>query len=182
MYETEHTPPLSVQAVVNQINHDMMQLETQLEQITEHSHHIYHKTTIIMRTVFLSIGVLTLLNFYFIVDFGKNIIIMIDSMQDMYVHFGRVTDEVDTITKDVVSMSRNVQLMPEISQKMTSMNHTVTDMTGSISGMQKEVSLMKRDVVGINHNMNNMSLRFVNVNHSMDSMVHQVDQMSRTIP
>jgi uncharacterized protein YoxC len=179
---TDKPATISLHEVIAQLDSDMQKLESQLEMITTRSHSIYKRTTIIMRTVFYSIGFLTLLNFYFLFDFGKNILVMIGNMEDMYELFGHVTAEVNTITKDVVSMSGNVELIPQISQKMSSMNDTVTQMTGNINTMQGNVSGMNEDVASINQNMTDMSGRFENVNRNMDVMVNNVNQMSRSIP
>jgi uncharacterized protein YoxC len=180
--QTETLTKISLQEVITQLDNDMKKLESTLEMITTRSHSIYRRTTIIMRTVFYSIGFLTLLNFYFLFDFGQSILVMIGNMEDMYELFGHVTAEVNAITKDVVSMTGNVELIPQISQKMTSMNDTVTQMTGNINSMQGNVSGMSQDVTSINQNMTEMSGRFENVNRNMDSMVHNVNQMSRPIP
>jgi methyl-accepting chemotaxis protein len=180
---TDNAPTqISLQEVISALDSDMQKLESQLEIITSRSQKIYDRTTIIMRTVFYSIGVLTLINFYFIFDFGTNIMVMMQNMQDMYELFGQVTAQVNSITTDVVSMSGNVELIPQISDKMSSMNNTVTQMTGNIHSMQGNVAGMNQDVSSINHNMTDMSGRFDNVNHSMDAMVNNVNQMSRALP
>jgi uncharacterized protein YoxC len=173
---------VSIKDVVDQFDQNISKLESQLQGITEKSSVIYRKTTMVIRTVFISIGLLMLVNLYFIFDFASNILVMINSMEAMYTHFGNVTEQVHGMTGDVKNMSENVALMPAIADKMGSMNGHVQSMTQNVDAMQGNVAIMKEDVVGINADMGQMSQRFVNVNQSMDGMVGNVNQMSRPIP
>ena len=162
--------------------HDLAEMEDELKVICKNSERIYNRTTRVIRTVFTVIGLLVVVNLYFIYDFGRDVLSMIGYMNDMYQHFGRVTENVDYMTKDVVKMGANIELMPEIANKMQSMNQHVGSMASNVEHMQGNVSAMNQDVSSINDDMTSMSYRFNQVNQTVGNMSYNVREMSDTIP
>lgn len=179
---TIETQTLSKREIIDAFAKKLEKTDLELQAVQENSNKIHHKTTQVIRLVFMSIGFMLFINLYFIYDFGKGVVIMLDSMEQMYTHFGEVTAEVDTMTHSVVNMSKDIETLPEMLNKMDSMNQTVQVMNEQVQGMNDEVGQMKNDVGKINQNMQNMSHRFEQVNGNVSRIGYSVNQMSRTIP
>lgn len=172
--------PLTMKQVIEEMEIYLNNTEMTYEVVQKNSERIYKRTTRIMRTVFISIGVLLAVNVYFIYDFGAGIISMVSNMNKMYTHFGNMAIQVHGIAGSVKKMTSHVEVLPKIAQSMDSMNHTVDNMNTNVHLMQSEVNLMANNVDGINNNMISMSDRFEKVNgnvHSIDKNAHQMSEL-----
>jgi len=128
--------------------------EQSYEVIEKNSNRIYRRTTRIIKTVFSVIGILLVVNMYFIYGFGNGILSMVSSMEQMYTHFGKMSVQVSSITRSVEKMSSHVDVLPE----------------------------MATSIDNINQDMVHMSKSFEQVNKDMDNVENSVNDISRPIP
>lgn len=173
---------LTKQEVIHDMQNYLNKTEAHFQVIQKNSDKIYKRTTRVIQTVFATIGILLLFNLYFIYDFSKGILSMTSSMQGMYIHFGKMTDQVHGITKSVKDMTSHIDVLPSMAKSMDSMNQSVTNINTNVHYMQGEVGLMHKDVDSINTNMSDMSYRFEQTNGNIDEIESSVHQMSRAIP
>lgn len=176
------TPALTKKEVIEAFAARLEETDAELKQIQKRSNSVYKKTTQVIRVVFFSIAVLLVMNLYFIYDFGKGVLTMLNSMEQMYTHFGKVTDEVHTMTKSVANMSDDINALPSMLEQMDSMNQTVHSMNRHVQGMNNEVTHMSKDVKVIHYDMQNMTYRFEQVNRHVSQIGYSVHQMSRAVP
>ena len=174
--------PLTKKHVIEEIEIYLNATEINYQVIQKTSNRIYRRTTRIIKTVFISIGLLLVANIYFIYDFRQGIVTMTSSMTDMYDHFGNMHNQVHGITESVVKMTNHIDVLPSMNESMTSMDHTLVNINADVQFMQVEVGLMSKDVGSINHNITDMTYRFDQVNDNMNKIGDSVHQMSRSIP
>ena len=174
--------PLTMKQVIEEIEDYLNTTEMEYEIIQRKSNQIYRRTTRIIKSVFFLIGLLLLINIYFIYDFGEGIVSMASNMNEMYIHFGNMSNEVHGITESVVKMTGHITVLPHMAESMDSMNNTVVNMNANVQVMQGEVGYMAKDVDAINHNITDMTYHFEEVNDNMNNISDSVHDMSRTIP
>jgi len=176
----------SSQKTINQVLEGMAiylnTAESNYQMIQKNSERVYRRTTRIIKTVFILLGLLLVVNTYFIYNFGEEIVLMVSKMNDMYVHFGNMATQVDGITRSVEQMSSHVNVLPQMNDSMNSMSNTVSGMNTNVHVMQTEVDYMAQDINTINDNMTSMTHRFDQVNENMLHIEDDVDQMSRIVP
>ena len=176
------TTPLTMKQVIEDMEVYLDATEINYQTIQKNSERIYRGTTRVIKTVFSLIGVLLIINVYFIYDFGKGIVSMASSMNEMYTHFGNMAYQVHGITQSVEKMAAHIEVLPHMAESMDSMNQTLTDMNTNMQLMEGEVGLMSNDINSINQDMTDMTQRFDQVNGNMDNIGNNVKQMSRTVP
>jgi peptidoglycan hydrolase CwlO-like protein len=174
--------PLTKQQVIEEIETYLYKTETTYKNIKKNSDRIYNRTTRVIKTVFASIVILLVFNVYFIYTSKEAIISMVTSMNDMYIHFGNMSDQVHGITGSVVKMSGHIEVLPEMAKSMTSMDNTVVNMNANVQLMQSDVWVMSKDIGSINSNITNITYRFDKVTDNMRNIGSDVNQMSRIIP
>jgi len=174
--------PLTMNQVIEEIEVYLNATEMNYEVIQKNSNRIYRRTTRIIKTVFILIGLMLLINTYYIYDFGEGIVLMVSSMNEMYAHFANMGNQVQGITQAVEKMTSHIEVLPSMVESMNSMNQTVVEMNSNVQLMQGEVNYMAKDVDSINNNMTDMSYRFEELNYNMDNIGDSVHEMSRTIP
>jgi len=173
---------LTMHQVIEEMETYLNETEVTYKSIQRRSDKIYERTTRIIKAVFSLIGLLLLLNIYFIHNFGEEIFSMLGSMNDMYNHFGNMGTQVQGITQSVEKMSSHITVLPSMSASMDSMNNTIININSNVHIMQKEVGYMSRDIGLINHDMLDMTMRFEQLNESMHDIGKSVHTMSRVVP
>jgi len=174
--------PLTMNQVIEEIEVYLNATEMNYEVIQKNSNRIYRRTTRIIKTVFILIGLMLLINTYYIYDFGEGIVLMVSSMNEMYVHFANMGNQMQGITQAVEKMTSHVEVLPSMAESMNSMNQTVVEMNSNVQLMQGEVNYMAKDVDSINNNMTDMSYQFDELNYNMYNIGDSVHEISRTIP
>ena len=134
------------------------------------------------RGLFLGIGLLALANIFFINRLVHEFSVIIHSMNDMYVHFGKVSDRMSYMRDYVVKMEQDIRLMPVIGQQMDEMSMNVNVMSQNVAGMGKTIVDMDSKIGALNTSVRDMTLRFRNVNASVGNIGWDVNQMSKPIP
>lgn len=134
------------------------------------------------RGLFLGIGLLALANIFFINRLVHEFSVIIGSMNDMYVHFGRVSDRMSHMRDYVVRMEQDIRLMPVIGQQMDEMSANVQAMSQNVTGMGQTIVDMDQKIAALNVNVRDMTARFRNVNASVGNIGWDVNQMSKPIP
>ena len=168
--------------VIEEMEVYLNETEIKYQIIQNNSDRIYKRTTRIIKTVFSLIGLLLLINIYFIYNFGEGIVSMLSSMNEMYTHFGNMGNQVSGITESVVKMTAHITVLPDMAESMDSITNTVVNMNTNVHSMQGEVSYMAIDMGSINNDMSDMTNRFELLNESMTHMGSSVHDMSRIIP
>ena len=174
--------PLTKQQVLEDMEAYLNATEIHYEAIEKNSNKIYKKTTRIINTVFLSIGVLLVINIYFIYNFGEGVIMMLTSMNEMYEHFGNMSVQVHGISDSVAKMTTHIDGLPTMAESINSMSNTVLNMNTNVQLMQGEVGFMAKDIGSINQNITDMTYNFEQVTNNMITIGHDVNQMSLIIP
>ncbi len=174
--------PITKKQVIEDIETYLNTTEIYYEAINKKSHTIYNRTTRIIYTVFISIGVLLFINSYFIYDFGVSVVSMMTSMEDMYKHFGNMSTQVHGISESVAKMTIHIDGLPIMAESINSMNDTVINMNTNVQSMQGEVKLMANNIGSINQNITDMTYNFEQVTKNMNTISHDVNQMSSMMP
>jgi cobalamin biosynthesis protein CobD/CbiB len=135
-----------------------------------------------LRLVFFLVVLLSLANIYFTNRLTQEFTVVIDSMVEMYEHFGRVSARMNDMRDYVADMEGNIKMMPVISAQMYEMNQDISAMTGDVENMKRSIIDMDHHVGAMTVNIQDMSLRFINLNRNVGQMGVDVNQMARPVP
>jgi methyl-accepting chemotaxis protein len=174
--------PLTKQQVIEEIEVYLNTAEMNYNVIKKNSDRIYSRTTRIIKIVFSSIGLLLLFNIYFIYTSKEAIVSMVSSMNEMYIHFGNMSDQVHGITESVTKMTAHIEVLPNMAENMNSIDNIVIRMNKNMQLMHNDIWIMSKDIGNINNNITNITYRFDKVTDNMKNIGSNVNQMSRIIP
>ncbi|PCI40519.1 MAG: hypothetical protein COB46_06710 [Rhodospirillaceae bacterium] len=153
----------------------------EMEMIDSLSHKIGHKTTRIIRIV---LGLLSVISIYLIIltfTMGRDLTLMIDSLDAMYLEFGSMSSAMRDITANVQNMGTSIQGMPTIAQNMQHLNADVGDMLVSVEIMNQDMAGMDSNMSVVGTSTTEMSHRFNNVQRSVNMMQYDVNQMLKPL-
>lgn len=153
----------------------------EMEMIDRLSHKIGYKTTRIIRLVLALLAVISIYLVVLTFNMGRDLSLMIDSLDAMYVEFGSMSSEMRQITGYVQNMGASVQGMPAIAENMQHLNADVGDMLVSVEIMNRDMGGMDVNMNHVSHGTTEMSYRFHNVQRAVNMMEYDVYQMLRPI-
>ena len=167
--------PETLEVVAN----TMSEFREEMEYFDEIGIKIAGKTRSIMRVVFTTLILSSVVLVCMIMNMSDNMTIMTEHMEDMYVNFGKMSDDMHAIVQSVDSMDKEISGIPAISESMFQINGDVSNMTGSVYEINKSITAIDGDMVSINTNMREMTGRLYNMSYSVNSMSYDVNEMSR---
>lgn len=161
------------------ISEDMEVFRAEMETVDRISKKIGSKTSKIIRVV---IGLLTCVSVYLLVltfNMASDLGSMIGRLDDMYVEFGTISDEMNLVTGHVVNMGKNIRGMPTIVLSMRDLNGDVGAMQGAMTTVTNAMDPMSTNMGQIGTETTDMAHRFHNVQRSVNMMRQDVYHMMR---
>lgn len=140
------------------------------------------RTNRMIQIIFSVIGIVALLNLYFVGDLAQEVRAVIRSMDKMYVQFGEMSEQMSAMRQHVASMSDNITLMPVMVEEMTAMSDNMALMKEDVAAMRGRMVNMNRQVASMNQDIGTMMLLFREVNGKVVTMRYHVGQMSNVVP
>jgi len=137
---------------------------------------------ITIRALAAAMGILALVNLYYVNSLTQEVKLMIAAMGEMTGHFANVSEHMDHLTGTIKAMDRSVALMPVIRDQMNELAGRVDRMGGDVALMGGTTASMDARMDVLNAGIYDMSQRFRGLNRSVAGMGSDVDQMSRPIP
>ncbi|NOR51451.1 MAG: hypothetical protein GQ470_02425 [Gammaproteobacteria bacterium] len=136
------------------------------------------KTRFIMRSVFTILIMSSIYIVFMIFQMASSMGTMTTHLEDMYLRFGTMSQDMRAITQSVDSMGQSISGIPQIADSMTEMDSDVSAMSGSINSMNGNITNIDNDMVRINSNMKQMTGSVANINRSVNFMSYDVNQMA----
>lgn len=153
----------------------------EMEMIDRLSRKIGHKTTRIIRIVFVMLAIISIYLITLTFNMGRDLSLMIDSLDAMYVEFGSMSTAMRDITANVQNMGTSIQGMSTIAENMQHLNADVGDMLVSVEIMNNDMAGMDTSMNHVSSSTSEMSHRFNNVQRSVNMMQHDVQQMLKPL-
>lgn len=163
------------------VNH-LQQMEQDLLDLHKRADRIQQGTNRVITIVLTVIGAFALINLYFVNDLAQEIKVTIQSMVEMYTHFGEMSQRMTHIREHVGSMSDNIKTMPIMVEQMHGMSQNMTSMQDDVAGMRGKMGDMNVRVGSMNTDITEMAQRFHHMNESMGIMTRDVREMSDVVP
>jgi methyl-accepting chemotaxis protein len=129
-----------------------------------------------------AMGILALVNLYYVNALTQEVKLMIVAMGEMTGHFGNVAERMNGVTGTIKSMDKSVALMPVIRDQMSELAGQVDRMADDVARMSDTADRMDGRMDELNIGIYDMSQRFRGLNRSVTGMGADVDQMSRPLP
>ena len=133
-------------------------------------------------TLILLMGVLSLVNIYFVNDLTQEVRSVVRNMNEMYGHFARVSDLMTHMRDTVINMEQNVTMMPIMGEQMAEIGDDTATMKRSVAQMDSTMAILDRQIDAMNANVWDMSMRFRNMNFTVGNMGQDVHQFARPVP
>jgi len=166
---------------IHQVIAYLSEMENDLLRQEKKSEAIYQRSSRLIYRVFFILGVFALVNIYFINGLAYEVEVIVDSMVEMYTHFGEMSERMNQISAHVVNIGENVKNMPVIADQMKGMSEDIAVKDEGVSGMQEKMVLIKDKVQGMGGDISDMSQKFHSMNRSVDGMSNNVRDMSNIV-
>ena len=161
---------------------EMGQFRAEMEAIDKTATRIASKTSRIIRIVMVTLLVASLFLSFLVYAMTNYLAVMLGHLDDMYVEFGIMSENMQVITHSVDNIGGNISGMPVIAQNMNSMSTDLYDMVGSVQNIQLEMSGMENNTGKLGVNTGEMAYRFDNLNRVVNHIGYNVNQMGKPIP
>jgi len=129
---------------------------------------IARKTSLFIRVVVIILVFGSLFVSYKGTDLAKSIYYLSTSLEAMYVNFGKMTKDIESINADVKKMSNHVQAMPRLSGNMNYMSSNVNSITNNVVMMDNNFILIEEKMKNTSINVHNINKNFKQVNASVN--------------
>jgi methyl-accepting chemotaxis protein len=134
------------------------------------------------RIFFALIGLLALVNLYFVNQLTMEIRGIITNLNEMYGYFATTAVHMSDIRSDMTLMEQEILLMPVLREQMESLAVAIERMNRDVGEMTESLVEMDQRVGAINAGVSDMALRFRGLNRNVGQMGLDVDQMARPVP
>ena len=115
----------------------------------------------------LLMGVMSLVNIYFVNDLTQEVRSVVRNMNEMYGHFARVSDLMTHMRGTVINMERNMTMMPIMGEQMAEIGDDTGKMKRSVAHMDATIAILDRQIDAMNANVWDMTMRFRSVSISL---------------
>jgi len=163
------------------IGESMEVFRIEMETINRLSQKISGKTTRIIKIILSLLTVVSIILVMLTFSMSRDLSGMITSLDDMYVEFGSMSDEMGQITTHVTSMGQNVQGMSSIAGNMQHLNKDVGEMQGALSDVNASMGAIDTNVGRISGGTSEMAFRFQNVKNIIKVMGNDIRSMLRPL-
>ena len=127
-------------------------------------------------------GLLALVNLYFVNDLTEEIKEMTRSMEQMTDHFSDVSLRMGSMTQNVDGMRETMGMLPIVAAQMDEISGHVETMGGDVARIRQTTVAVDGRIDLLNRDMLDMAGRFRGVNRNVGLMGRSVEQMSRPVP
>lgn len=165
--------------VVAIVTDGMEVFRAEMETIDRLSHKIGAKTTRIIRIVLTLLAVVSIYLVGLTINMGQDLAKMITSLDDMYVEFGAMSEDMRKITTHVENMGGNINGMPAIGDNMQLLSSDVGGMLTSMQTINRDMSIMHTNITHVGQGTSEMAYRFYNVQKVVGTMGNDIEQMLR---
>jgi gamma-glutamyl-gamma-aminobutyrate hydrolase PuuD len=140
------------------------------------------RTNRMIQSMFGIIGVIALLNLYFVANLAQEVRVVIRSMTKMYEQFGDMSGQMSAMRVHVGNMSENIAMMPIMVEQMGAISANMESMKGDVNAMRSHMVNMNGQVSSMNQDIGTMTVLFRDVTGKVVGMRQQVGQMSQVVP
>ncbi|WP_006786638.1 hypothetical protein [Thiorhodospira sibirica] len=140
------------------------------------------RTQRLLQIVFLLIGLVALVNLYFVSDLAQETQIIIRNMTTMYEQFGEMSERMSGMRTHVSAMGQNIALMPVMVDQMDMISRNMLSMEHDVSGMRTHMQHLTGHVHVMYQDIHTMNLLFRDVNGKLVHMRYYVGHMSNVVP
>ena len=106
---------------------------------------------IMIRALTAAMGILALVNLYYVNALTQEVKLMIAALGEMTGHFANVAERMDGLTGTIKAMDRSVALMPVVRDQMSELAGRVERMGGDVALMRGTAASMARKVPEKSH-------------------------------
>lgn len=131
-----------------------------------------HRLDRVMMFFFLIIGVIALMNLYFIYNWGQEVRTIVHEMDELYQHVHTMSGQMISMGNSVVQLETETALMPIMNEELNkfvnsmqtmqtqtqNIHHNMIDLNDSFTGISQDVTQMNGQIQGLNQQMNQMNM------------------------
>lgn len=169
---------IALDKVLSRLNQTRNQLDLRYSE----EERTFKRTNRTIHGIFIGIGIIALVNIYYIGDFAQETRVIVRDMVTMYTQFGEMSERMSGMRHHVSGMEDNIALMPFMAEQMTMMSSNMLMMRADVSDMNTHMYSMTQRVGTMGQDIGSMNRLFRNVNGTLTRMHYHVNQMSRVVP
>ncbi|MBF0255032.1 MAG: hypothetical protein HQL47_00935 [Gammaproteobacteria bacterium] len=163
---------------IGAITEVMTLFRAEMETIDKVAGKIANKTTRILKVVMVLLICVAIYLLFLIATMARDMHRMTTHLENMYVQFGSMSQDMQLITGLVLRMEDNVQGIREIAGHMQLLNNDMNGLIGSVSSMNGNMITMNGNIGLISQGTREMSHHFSNLTQNVDYMRHNVGVIS----
>ena len=173
---------MSTQDQITNLVQTMENLEADLVKgIEETSRKSQHAAWLIYSLIVIT-GVMSLANIYFVNDLTQEVRLVVRNMNEMYGHFGRVSELMLRMRGTVNNMEQNMTMMPIMGEQMAEIGDDTGRMKRDVAHMNSTITTLDQQIGAMNTSVWDMSMRFRNMNFTVGNMGQDVHHFARPVP
>lgn len=164
------------------LTEEMKYFRDEMEAVDKVARRISGKTTRIIKWVMLMLCIASLFLVFLVYSMSNYLAVMLGHMDNMYIEFGSMSENMQVITRSVDNIGGNISGMPVIAKNMHSMSSDLNAMVGSMDTIKLEMSAMEGKTAAMSGGTGEMALRLDNLYRAMHHIGYNVNQMGKPIP
>lgn len=164
------------------VSEELGQFRAEMETINKVATRIAAKTNRIIKWVMILLSIISIFLVYLVYSMSNYLAVMLGHLDDMYVEFGVMSENMQVITRSVESIGGNISGMPIIAENMNVMTTDLQRMTGSVQGIRLEMTGMETNTGNIGLDTQEMAQRFDNLGRAINHIGYNVNQMGKPLP